>query len=212
MRKGMVFVGLLALAALPACGATEFFTDETLFDARVTELLLTPGIPSNFSEFNASAANFTFIESETGVPFFGFNGVLEQNLTPGSNALALLETGSGTGIRFGVPAIGNTHAIGIHVTLSATSLLAFGTSTGSEEVSAAGYSGNVFFGIVSTVPLTGTVQLRNTVGLGSTITVKSVETAAFAGPSVPEPSTYLMFGSGLLAIALLRRRSKTGRP
>jgi len=171
-----------------------------------------------FSSSDLGGSPATYTDPTTGVIFYGFNNTNGDNLTVSSSDLTQTVSGNGTSIEAVLPA--NTYAIAMVVGASLFSdpfieLVSSPSSlnTGSNDlfqVTINNSSSTAFFGIVSDTPI-ASVFIWN--GLSSSaLNIQSFEVGDESGDSAtPEPSTYLLIGSGFIGLYFLRKRPNAPR-
>jgi len=207
-------VPLLAIAILlvvPAEATTTYYTGssgETAFNTAVAGLtLLDPALTFSGSPGSTGLLN----ASGTGIDFLGFNdfsALTPETFTVSSGDLTAAFPNDVTEINF--PAAG-VYAFGIHITTTS------GLGNWCIDVTTGGCNNNVaetapatiFFGVVSTTPITAPLYIRP-LNSGPKIEFTNFEAYGAASDPVPEPRTMLLVGLGLITLPLLRRRQRAG--
>jgi hypothetical protein len=154
--------------------------------------------------------NGVFTDS-SGTIFTGYNGASTDALTLSGTSLAQTLGGTGTGVQISLPS--NTYAIALML----TTVSGFGSpmiELNDRNLSASNYqivipssTSPQFFGILSDTPI-NSIFVGN-LGLGGAVQINSFELGQ-SSPT-PEAPTLALIGSGLVGLALIRRRvSKAG--
>jgi hypothetical protein len=204
-------VPLLAIAILlvaPAEATTSYYTGssgESSFTTAIAGLtLMDPALT-----FSGTPGSTGLLDaSGTGIDFLGFDdfGALNpKTFTVSSGNLTAAFANDVTEITF--PAAG-VYAFGIHLTTT------IGNGNWCVDLTTGGCNYNptenntttVFFGFVSTTPVTAPLYIRP-LGSGNTTVFTNFEAyGAASDPPVPESRTMLLVGLGLVIFPLVRRK------
>ena len=184
----------------PAGGATDYYTASGLTNSGVEFIGYSSAGVSNIQVFDTSALSWyndgsgdALLESaspatsSSPLPYISI--VLPTNVT----ALSLdLWTASSPGMSYSITVAGNTYTVP--------------TVGGNTET---------FWGITSDTPLTS-IQLDVPTATASSGTEALLDNFSFGAAddmsAAPEAGTYLLIGSGLIGLVILRKRLKPGRP
>lgn len=178
------------------------------FNSAVQAASLAPEGPFVFTAANLVSSNHEYDDPTSHIDFFAFSNNSSSN--PGQpvafsiNATRLVAA-SGTGsLKITLPS--NVFALGMTLTtLSGTGIYCGGVGSTdpscSNQIVVSG--SNIFFGVIGTTPIN---TLWIGVQLGSAPTIVSF--SADTGFVTPEPASMGLFGAGLLAMAVLRRRRR----
>jgi hypothetical protein len=160
--------------------------------------------PATFAAANLASGVYT---DGSGTVFTGFNGASIDTLMSVSGS-SLLEgaNGVGTGIEILLPA--NTYALALNFTMTGSSFSTYYEAVGDHNVNGTNYSVNVigagsnqFFAITSTTPI-GSLFIGPNSSAGR-LQINDFEIGQTA--AVPEVSTIILIGSGLVLLGLVRR-------
>jgi hypothetical protein len=160
--------------------------------------------PTTFAAGNLVGGVYT---DGSGTVFTGFNGASIDTLMSVSGS-SLLEgaNGVGTGIEILLPA--NTFALALNFTMTGSSFSTYYEAVGDHNVSGTNYSVNVigagsneFFAITSTTPISSLFIGPNS--SAGHLQINDFEIGQTA--AVPEVSTIVLIGSGLVLLGLVRR-------
>lgn len=199
-----------ALTVMPAEATTTYYTDasqEASFNAAVAGLtLLDPAL--TFSSGDLSPGVGLLNASGTGVNFLGFDTSFALNAPLGFTVNSGKLTGtSGELAKITFPATG-IYAFGFHLTQVSGSgnwcVDLTGTGCGNNLFSSSSSSVQ-FFGVVSTAPITSTLFLYPLTGSPAMVLPNFEAFGPASAPAVPEPSTMLLIGLGLVTLPLTRR-------
>jgi hypothetical protein len=209
-----VFVPVMAITTwlvVPVKATTSYYSGasgETSFNAAVGGLtLLNPAL--TFS--GDLESNGLLNASGTAIDFLGFDDfqyptIAESFTITGSKLTA---TNQGEHVTINFPAAG-VYAFGFHFTVtSGTTNICVELTHGTCDYNFPNVtsSSSQFFGIVSTVPITAPLDVRDQ---GTFLTTMLTGFEAFGSTPVPEPRTWLLVGLGLITLLLLRRSQKAG--
>jgi hypothetical protein len=184
-----------------ACGANDESAFNTAFAALVAQGLTSSG----WVNFSGATSGLTVSNvGGTHVDFTGANGVTTLNVA----GTQLQQVGGGSGARIEITLSGNAvYAFGTHVTgTSSSGRIVFFETPNNSNVQVNLYSGvTTFVGVISDVPLQNH-QFRLSSGSG-TVNINEFQIA-----ETPETATYVISGIGLIALALLKRRTRKIQP
>jgi hypothetical protein len=209
---------LLAIAALPAGATTTFYVGsagETQFDADLITRGLTLGA---LIDFTGESSGFTI--TDVGPTLVDFTG--SSSITV-NGADITLSGGSNTVLQISLPS--DVYAIGMFISgiTPGDRTWTYGPSGGTMALNV---NNTIFFGAMSTTPLAAlpTLTLTGPTGAGTyginvfnfeLGTVVSGGGGSGGGSEAPEPSTFALVGSGLMALPWLarrKRRAQSGTP
>jgi hypothetical protein len=159
--------------------------------------------PETFAAANLSGGVYA---DPNGTILTGYSGAnIDLAMSVLGSSLLQMATGTGSGIEILLPA--NTYAVAFNVTtLAGSGFTNLWVALGDHNVNGTNYNVSIgsggsvqFFGITSTTPLTE--LFIGPIGGGGRLQLNDFEIG-----ETPEVSTVTMMGSGLLLLALLRRR------
>jgi hypothetical protein len=161
--------------------------------------------PATFAAGSLASGVYT---DASGMVFTGYNGAsIDTLMSVSGSSLLQGVNGTNTGIEIQLPA--NTYAFAMQITTPANS--GFTTAMvelGDHNVTNSNYSINIasagsvqFFGIISSTPLP--TLFVGPLGNGSRLQINDFEIGQVA--PVPEVSTIVLIGSGLVLLGLVRR-------
>jgi len=208
-------VPLLASAiwlVAPAEATTTYYvgaSNEAAFNTAVGGMtMLDPSLTFSAGDLGTDGL---FNASSTGINFLGFDDfnypTIPESLTVSSNKLTATNAGEHITINF--PATG-IYAFGFHITTTsgnANLCVELTHGTCDFNFSAGSSAGVQFFGIVSTVPITAPLDIRDQ---GTFFTTVLPNFEAYGQSAVPEPRTMLLVGLGLVILPLTRRKQRAG--
>jgi len=201
---------LLVLTAVPAWAAPTYYVgtaggaQEANFGNDLLTLGLTPGA---LKYFTGTTPGTSILDvAGTGVNFSSVSGIGVDG------SLIAISGGTGTQLQISTPS--DVYAIGLYITsgLPSTKNWAYGPSGGTVGLSNASV---IFLGVISETPLAALPTITLTATQSSSgLQVTSFNIAKMAsGPppsETPEPSTFALVGTGLIALPWMARRRRRG--
>ena len=159
--------------------------------------------PATFAAGNLVSGVYT---DGSGTLFTGYNGGIDTLMSVTGSSLLEGANGVGTGIEILLPA--NTYALAFNFTMTGSSFSTYYEAVGDHNVNGTNYSVNVigagsnqFFAITSTAPISELFIGPNSSAGHLQINDFEIGQAA----AVPEVSTVVLIGSGLVLVGLVRR-------
>ena len=159
--------------------------------------------PATFAAGNLVSGVYT---DGSGTLFTGYNGGIDTLMSVTGSSLLEGANGVGTGIEILLPA--NTYALAFNFTMTGSSFSTYYEAVGDHNVNGTNYSVNVigagsnqFFAITSTAPISSIFIGPNSSAGHLQINDFEIGQAA----AVPEVSTIVLIGSGLVLLGLVRR-------
>jgi len=159
--------------------------------------------PATFAAGNLVSGVYT---DGSGTLFTGYNGGIDTLMSVTGSSLLEGANGVGTGIEILLPA--NTYALAFNFTMTGSSFSTYYEAVGDHNVNGTNYSVNVigagsnqFFAITSTAPISELFIGPNSSAGHLQINDFEIGQAA----AVPEVSTIVLIGSGLVLVGLVRR-------
>ncbi len=213
----LAIAGVLALSAAPALAVPVTYSG---YDVGSSSLAASPNATSAAASFDAAAGSLSLIDFESGLP--AGVSMSSSNITSVSGCSAALcgyNTTAG-GSMFHLQYGGSTAGAGSETFTFATAIDSFGayftgwqigtqtlTYTDGSTVTlnmpgASSSGGTLFFGFIDAGASISSITYE------AVNDVVAIDDLRYGVASVPEPSTLLLLGSGLVGLGFVRRRFK----